>query len=343
MYKEVICLYNKQKKMQKVFEELSENYRSFIHSQECPVLDFEEDFNGNMEEFQFYFLQHHVSQNKPVIIRNMINHWPALSKWKDNTYLLERLQDKQVNCTITPNGRADCVTYDPSTKEKLFVKPFETQIAFSDLQQIWSTQHSTPTSQPEAIYYLQEQNGNFCNQSVFEPLWKDVDLKLPWANRVFNQEAPDAINNWMGNQHKVSSLHKDFYENLYAVVRGTKTFYLLPPTDLPFMKYQSFAQGHWNYDAKTKEWKIEKESQSEHIPWLDWDASREDDVPKHCNPLRIDVHESEILYLPSLWFHQVHQQEDSNGLLVAINYWFDMNFASFHSIYFQFLQSLNQV
>jgi len=33
------------------------------------------------------------------------------------------------------------------------------------------------------------------------------------------------------------SVHRDHYENLYCVVRGRKTFILLPPTDLPHVPY----------------------------------------------------------------------------------------------------------
>ena len=35
----------------------------------------------------------------------------------------------------------------------------------------------------------------------------------------------------------IHAVHKDFYENIYCVVRGTKTFTLLPPTDLPYIPY----------------------------------------------------------------------------------------------------------
>lgn len=32
-------------------------------------------------------------------------------------------------------------------------------------------------------------------------------------------------------------VHKDPYENLYCVVRGSKTFLLIPPTDAAFVPY----------------------------------------------------------------------------------------------------------
>ena len=49
------------------------------------------------------------------------------------------------------------------------------------------------------------------------------------------EAAPDAVNFWMGPDEAVSAMHKDPYENIYVVVRGTKTFSLLPPTDLVYL------------------------------------------------------------------------------------------------------------
>lgn len=34
----------------------------------------------------------------------------------------------------------------------------------------------------------------------------------------------------------------------------------------------------------------------------------------------------EVLYLPSLWFHSVFQTPNAEGLCVAVNYWYDMDF-----------------
>ena len=39
----------------------------------------------------------------------------------------------------------------------------------------------------------------------------------------------------MGEDHSTTSLHKDHYENLYAVVAGEKHFILYPPTDVHFL------------------------------------------------------------------------------------------------------------
>jgi len=55
-----------------------------------------------------------------------------------------------------------------------------------------------------------------------------------WAEEAFGTPL-EAVNLWMGNQCSVSSMHKDFYENLFYVASGTKVFCLCPPGDVAFL------------------------------------------------------------------------------------------------------------
>lgn len=42
----------------------------------------------------------------------------------------------------------------------------------------------------------------------------------------------------------------------------------------------------------------------------------------YLNPLHIELHAGEVLYLPSLWFHRVTQaQSELSQQIVAVNYW----------------------
>jgi peptidyl-lysine (3S)-dioxygenase / protease len=47
----------------------------------------------------------------------------------------------------------------------------------------------------------------------------------------------------------------------------------------------------------------------------------------------------EMLYLPSLYFHQVAQQEDDQGKVIAVNFWFDMQY-DIKYCYYSLLDSL---
>jgi len=109
------------------------------------------------------------------------------------------------------------------------------------------------------VLYLQSQNGNIrssdSEETEYAALRDDVPASFSFASDAlgtssfhfpvtisssvragldyfrFPGQEPDAVNLWIGGSHSQTSLHKDPYENLYAVLRGSKTFTVLPPTE----------------------------------------------------------------------------------------------------------------
>lgn len=266
----------------------------------------------------FYF--EYISQNRPVIIQNAINHWPALTKWKTNEYLIKNLPDK-ITVAITPNGRADAVN------DNYFCMPQEIEMTFEEFTEKVSNNNS------DTIYYIQHQNNNFSDQA-FANLWSDVESDLIFATDSFRCK-PDVMNIWIGTHQSVSSLHKDPYENIYAVITGKKVFRLLPPASQPWLHEQFYKQAIYN---KTESgWEI-KPLDQEPIPWIPIDLGKPDLVKypllQHVNPITVTVHAGEVLYLPALWYHQVEQQDDEEGRCIAINYWYDSAlFMKLHTVH----------
>ena len=43
--------------------------------------------------------------------------------------------------------------------------------------------------------------------------------------------------------------------------------------------------------------------------------------PSLPRPIRVTVGPGELLYLPAIWWHQVEQQADETGRVIAVNYW----------------------
>ena len=195
--------------------------------------------------------------------------------------------------------------------------------------------------------YIQQQNGNFT--SHFPELAQDVDAELQWASQAFGA-SPDAVNLWIGNAQSVTSFHKDHYENIYAVITGEKTFTLLPPCDAYRMHLAHYPLASCcdtseglrvipSLDNEQVLWSpIEDLAKAEHdhaykqqYP-LYFDSS----LPK---PFRVTVKAGEVLYLPSLWWHQVEQTAGSDNMVIAVNYWYDMQFDCKFA-YFQLIESL---
>ncbi|EFA81864.1 transcription factor jumonji [Heterostelium album PN500] len=265
---------------------------------------------------QFY--RDYVSQNRPVIIKGAIDDWRALKLWT-NQYLCEKMKDVEVTVAITPDGLGDAVKDVDGTQ--CFVKPLEKKLKFQDFMNVKEQDKNN-------IYYIQYQNGSF--DLEFENLWSDINhLAIDFAKEAFGMD-PDAVNFWCGENRSVSSLHKDPY------VRGTKIFTLLPPLDYPFLYETEFPSATYvekQPNGGNGELVVEMDSPPTSIPWIPVDPTlpyelNRDRFPQidRAHPLHVEVHEGEILYLPSLYYHRVAQSGDDEGKTIAINYWFDMKY-----------------
>ena len=249
----------------------------------------------------------------------------------------------QIPVAVTPNGRADAVT-QLDAGEEVFALPLEGNMSISDL-----LIHLTSPSDQEGqnVIYMQQQND--CLRLNFPELLEDVDPGLAWADRSFGGP-PEAVNLWLGNNQSVTSFHKDHYENIFAVVRGSKKFTVLPPGDVYRLHLQHYQVAQYQPDPDSAQSatldlpncplhlkKVHPESKVKWCP-VDPDVREEekfslffdDSLP---DPMTIDVQAGDVLYLPSLWHHFVKQNNDSGDICIAVNFWYDMamgtNYSSF--------------
>jgi jumonji domain-containing protein 7 len=274
------------------FDLLAKQQRDF-YGQECTSIE-------ALEIDTEYFLFHHVKQNRPVIIKNAVNHWPALHKWKSNNYLIEQLQESLVSVAMSPNGRVDAV------HGEYFVEPEVKQMT---LEQFFNRIDQKDRSD---ILYVQQQNGNL--KSEFECLMNDIDLScLEYVSRAFNTDM-DAVNIWIGTEESVSSAHKDHYENLYVQICGKKIFYILPPSAVTHLDVQMYKAAR--YQKQGEQWNIipNDDNYSTTVPWIKLDFRHA--YESHLNniyPMKVELSPGDVLYLPSLWYHQVEQQNDEHA------------------------------
>ena len=91
------------------------------------------------------FHRNWVSQNRPVIFRGAVKHWPAFKLWQNNEYFLNKLQNNNVTVSITPNGYADAAlpineeNKDEEKSQYLFVMPHEEQVTVGKFLEILET------------------------------------------------------------------------------------------------------------------------------------------------------------------------------------------------------------
>lgn len=172
----------------------------------------------------------------------------------------------------------------------------------------------------------------------------------------------------MGNSDATTSMHKDHYENLYAVINGQKTFILHPPTDILHIPYETYKLAKYKENSNGKfeiidickedeavstnqVGKIEPEDRTELqnelreserkepelISWISIDPLKPDfeKYPQYanCKPYIAKIFPGDLLYLPSLWFHHVTQADQT----IAINFWYDMEYDIKYN-YFKFAE-----
>ena len=77
------------------FKLLSTEARDFSLHAQVPILE--------APPTALEFLREWVTYNRPVVIKNAINHWPAMKKWSLE-YLKHKLKEHPVSVAVTPTG-----------------------------------------------------------------------------------------------------------------------------------------------------------------------------------------------------------------------------------------------
>jgi peptidyl-lysine (3S)-dioxygenase / protease len=338
---------------------MSNNDEPFrILSQEARELYLEKTISRIQVPSALVFYRDYVSRNRPVIIENALNQWPALSKWQNSDYLRQQLANTLVTIDVTPDGYGDCVKL-----HKYFVTPLEEKMQFNYFMDIIEGKTLF-----NGIVYCQHQNSSFTTE--FQQLNDDIN-ELDWVREAFGSfvcsitngilfhlyaivsiacnsgYSPDAVNLWIGTSKSISTLHHDPYENLYGVIRGRKYFTLYPPTDLYWLDQKTFVKAHYerhhshesSLDDDGENLQIDDNFRlvpdQGHVPWFDH-SELQFEHDTHVNPLKVTVEPGELLYLPSLWFHRVEQD---CPMTIACNFWYDMHF-DIKWNYYQFMSSV---
>ena len=308
------------------------------------------------------FLREGVLFYEPIVISNLINDWTAIDRWNFK-YLKEKCQG-EYSINVTPHGYADCVLEEQQQEEQkeekevkergekinhsYFFYPSEVKMSMElFLEMISNPQRN------DAVPYLSQQNNNLVN--YFPELLEDIEPSLPLAIDAFGGTLPEALNLWIGDERSVSSLHKDHFENMYAVISGEKIFTLFPPTDIAFLgeaiyptKRYHYVKNDGNNVSSVVTTRIKKEdliSTSEgcpsyELPWIKVDPEDSNALNlqpslKYATPIRVKVQAGEVLYIPSMWYHRVTQSCPT----IAVNFWYEQQF-NFRYVFYQLSRSI---
>merc|ERR1719474_717486 len=120
---------------------------------------------------------------------------------------------------------------------------------------------------------------------------------------------------------------------MYSVIRGEKSFLLLPPTIEPWVIKPQLKTGRWEKLAHG--WKVVNDDSETTVPW---EITDPEELPADLLPIKVTVKKGETLYLPALWYHQVSQKGEE-GRTVAVNFWYDMCFDSMSNVLLEFFKT----
>ncbi|KAI0145221.1 phospholipase A2 [Xylariaceae sp. FL1272] len=269
----------------------------------------------------------YVSRNTPFLVRGGARDWAATRKW-DAAYLRTALEGHDVNVAVTPAGNADAPMVDDGGNQ-VFAKPHEEDQKFSDFLDFVTTQEKKGTSGKDEVRYAQTQNDNLRHEYV--SLFSEVQTSIPFA-RIALEREPDAINMWIGNSRSVTALHRDNYENIYVQIAGRKHFVLLPALFQPCVNEKDLTSASYIRDGTKLKLQMDKDDVGvPKVPFATWDPDEPEvnatQYSHLAEPMRVTLDPGDMLYLPAMWYHKVSQSCSKDGICIAVNYWYDMEFS----------------
>lgn len=289
---------------------------------------------------------------------------PSLLEYSAFTWTkkdLVNLVDGEVQVAVTPNGKADDLHHVDGEDELVFLTPATVEMTIEQLFEKLSITAEECRSNKDGdstppIYYLQSQNSNLTSTPALHRILKQIPPNFPFAEPVLSE--PEAINIWIGDNCSITSTHRDPYENLYLVLKGSKTFTLYPPVDEITLPTAMVKTGTHVFDPTSKTFSTKLDDPSDpssqpRIPWVTADPLlprshliSQHPIYEHASPRQVTVKEGQILYLPSGWYHHVQQEcglWDEDGSVapcIAVNYWFDMEYEGEKYVMRQFVGRL---
>ena len=156
--------------------------------------------------------KHYLRACQPVILTDIIDQWPALSKWTDE-YLKKQVGHIMMTCC---KGREKLA--NPCHNIKRFFHTMSFADFISELQKL---------RESNDLYLVG--NNKFLEHEGAEILLKDLDDRI--ASFLHQGIKGSLASFWYGPKGTITNLHYDPTSVLYAQVRGKKRFRLLSPNN----------------------------------------------------------------------------------------------------------------
>ncbi|XP_058463893.1 bifunctional peptidase and arginyl-hydroxylase JMJD5 isoform X2 [Malaya genurostris] len=235
-------------------------------------LDDKKEVNCDIQILYCPTLEHFGSQYydkaEPVLLRGVIDDWPAMQKWHDLNYLIKLAGERTVPVEIGSQ-------YSNDDWSQRLVK-------FKDfvVDNLGETVNcATPKNCEKSVYLAQHE--------LFDQIPKlKEDIFVP--DYIGRTDVSPRIKAWLGPRGTISPLHTDPSHNLLCQVFGSKTIVLASPLDTPNL----YPHEHF----------ILNNTSQLNMKSLDFNQ-----FPKAraVQFRRLVLRRGEVLYIPPDWWHYV--------------------------------------
>ena len=315
-----------------------------------------------------------VRRQQPAVLTGLLDNWPALQSWADVRELRVRYGRTRVAVSLSDTHMFDhpepaatwgisasdlqtivarpahapmrltealaMVTQRPNKSLTAYIEYFPLEALASDRADAERLAHDLGVSAQESPSFGKAM---WTRPTVDDPRAARVLLARgaePGALRPARWLMPRKQLVWIGGGGTVGSTHFDPYENLMAVISGSKTFYLAKPEDGSRLgAHGMMAEGRLALErgegGGEASWRLVRSAAavSEALDLHHYAReslrslhdSADSDSGSEIAVLRCSASAGEVLFTPSYWLHEVESHTDvgSEAPVVAVNWFYE--------------------
>ncbi|XP_055843049.1 bifunctional peptidase and arginyl-hydroxylase JMJD5 isoform X2 [Episyrphus balteatus] len=232
----------------------------------------------SVEEFK----ENHFIPLKPALLRGTINDWPALTKWRDLSYILKVAGNRTVPIEIGNN-----YTTDDWSQQLMKIRDF-LQRQFGE-----KPPDNNDDEEFEVEYLAQHELFNHV------PILKE-DIICPIFCSLGEEPDKVDIKAWLGPKGTISPMHQDPKHNILCQVFGTKRIILASPDDSEYL-----------YPHETDFFHNTSQIDADHLDLDEFPLAR------NAKFYHLTLQEGECLYLPPKWWHYIRSESKS----FSVSFW----------------------
>lgn len=301
-----------------------------------------------------------MEARRPAVLVGAASHWPALSKWT-TAHLKEKFGDTLATVNASPDSRVDGVERDgdvvyAASKQMLFTTFVDKLAAMVPKAQEKEEEGGGKVGvvgvvgvreKTESVYLSENAGQDYalrcdvdsetCRADTHRPEYVEAmvedGVSLPgWyphdMGQPFIEEPLRPLSKMMfriaGGDDVTPRAHLDPLHNFYAVIAGTKIFYLAPPEDAATLYYEYHPAYRWFADETGAHYKSRMRTTYSNV-FSPVELADPDFIkyPKAraATLFKCDLAAGDALYMPPEYWHQVESKAGPEGISIALKFW----------------------